>query len=120
MAHIRGITVTLIRREQTGTDPYNAPIYEDVEEPVENVLVAPAQSGGDEILDTLTLEGRKAVYRLGIPKGDTHTWEGQRVKFFGGTWRVIGKPTVGISDLIPLDWNKIALVEAINGAESQG
>ena len=119
MTHLKGITVTLIRRVQTGLDPFNAPIYQDVEEAVENVLVAPAQSGGEEVLDTLTLEARKAVYRLGIPKGDTHTWEGQRVRFFGNVWRVIGKPTVGIEELVPLAWNKICLVEAINGDETK-
>ena len=119
MTRLKGIKVTLIRREQTGLDPFHDPIYTDVEEAVDNVLVAPVASGGAELLDTVTLEGRKAVYQLAIPKGDTHTWEGQRVRFFGNVWRVVGKPTLGIEELIPLDWNKIVKVEAANVEESK-
>lgn len=119
MTRLKGITVTLIRRAQTGTDPFNDPIYADEEVAVENVLVAPVGTGGSELLDNITLEGRKAVYHLAIPKGDAHTWEGQRVRFFNTVWRVVGKPTMGIEALIPLDWNKIVTVEAVNGDESK-
>ena len=76
---IKGITVTLYSRTQTGTDAFNAPIY--TEEPVDvaDVLVAPMSD--EEILDTLNLTGRRAKYQLGIPKGDTHIWEGCVVVF---------------------------------------
>lgn len=119
MTRLKGIKVTLIQRVQSGLDPFNDPVYDDVEEDVENVLVAPVASGGAELLDTVTPEGRKAVYQLAIPKSDTHKWEGQRVRFFGNVWRVIGKPTLGIEELIPLAWNKIVKVEAVNGEESK-
>jgi len=39
MARLKGITVTLINKVQTGTDPFDNPIYEDVEIAVDNVLV---------------------------------------------------------------------------------
>ena len=41
MARIKGITVTLISNKQVGTDPFDKPIYEDVEIEVDNVLVSP-------------------------------------------------------------------------------
>lgn len=109
MAKIKGITVTLISKVETGKDPLGAPIYEDVEIEVENVLVSPTST--DDIVNQLTLTGKKAVYTLAIPKGDTNTWEGQEVRFFGKRWRVFGTELQGIESLIPLDWNKKVMVE---------
>ena len=110
---MKGITVTLLKRTESGTDAFNRPIYTETEVPVNNVLVSPTDAGGDELLSALDLTGRKAVYTLAIPKGDTNVWEGNRVKFFGETWQVIGIPTKGIDALIPLDWNLKVQVERI-------
>ena len=109
MAKIKGITVTLINKIETGKDPFGKPIYEDLEVLVENVLVSPTSS--DDIVNQLNLTGKKAVYTLAIPKGDTNTWEDQEVRFFGKRWRVFGIPLEGIEELIPLDWNKKVMVE---------
>jgi len=110
---IRGITVQLLVKSQIGTDDLNHPIYEETAVDVENVLVSPLSD--EEVLDTLNLTGRRAVYQLGIPKEDTHEWEGQRVRFFGRTWRVIGMPLKGINHLMPLAWNTKVKVESIDG-----
>jgi hypothetical protein len=110
MARLKGITITLYDLTQTGTDPLNKPIYAETPVQVDNVLVAPVES--TEQLETYTLTGRRAVYQLGIPKGDTHDWTaGKRVSFFGADWRIIGIPTEGIESMIPLDWNKKVQVE---------
>ena len=109
MVKIKGITVTLINKVETGKDPFGKPIYEDMEILVDNVLVSPTSS--DDIVNQLNLTGKKAVYTLAIPKGDTNTWEDQEVRFFGERWRVFGKVTQGIEELIPLDWNKKVTVE---------
>ena len=105
----RGITVTLYEVTQTGTDDFGEPVHTETPTDVENVLVSPSTS--QEILDTVNLYGRKAVYTLGIPKGDSHDWENRRVDFFGERWRVFGVPTKGIEELIPLDWNTKVTVE---------
>ena len=76
---------------------------------IKNVLVAPTSE--EEILDTLNLTGRKAVYTLAIPKGDQHQWENQDVTFFGERWHTIGMPVEGIETMIPLEWNKKVRVE---------
>ena len=110
---MKGITVKLYERTQSGADAFNRPIYTELPVDVANVLVAPADTGGQELLDALNLTGRKAVYTLAIPKGDTHSWEGCRVDFFGESWRVVGIPTEGVEDLIPLAWNKKVQVERI-------
>lgn len=106
---IKGITITLIDKQETGKDPFGAAIYEDVPVPVDNVLVAPTSS--DDVVNQLSLTGKKAVYTLAIPKGDTHDWEDKEVEFFGQRWRTFGFPAEGIEDLIPLEWNKKVMVE---------
>lgn len=109
MAKIKGITVTLINKVETNKDPFGKPIYEDTEILVDNVLISPTLS--DDIVNQLNITGKKAVYTLAIPKGDTHIWEDQEVRFFGERWRVFGIPLQGIDHLIPLDWNKKVTVE---------
>ncbi|WP_195935484.1 hypothetical protein [Lactococcus lactis] len=109
MGMIKGITVTLIDNLETRKDPFGNPIYEDKEIEVNNVLVSPTSS--DDIVNQLTLTGKKAIYTLAIPKEDTHDWENKKVRFFGKTWRTFGEPLEGIEELIPLDWNKKVTVE---------
>ncbi len=109
MARIKGITVTLINNKEVGRDPFDNPIYEDVEIEVDNVLIKPTST--EDIVNTKDLTGRTAVYTLAIPKGDTNTWENQEIRFFGERWRVFGIPLQGIEELIPLDWNKKVMVE---------
>lgn len=106
---IKGITVILVDKINDGVDPFGAPIYRDVEIPVNNVLVTPSTT--DDMVNQLNLTGKKAVYTLAIPKGDEHNWEDKEVKFFGQTWRTFGFVTQGIEHLIPLDWNKKVMVE---------
>lgn len=100
---LHGITVTLINKVRTGTDIYNAPVYAEVPEEVENVLVSPSTT--DEQKETLELYNKSIIYTLAIPKTDDHVWEGQKVSFWGDTYEVIGIPTKGIDDLIPGPWN---------------
>lgn len=106
---MKGITIQLVGLTKTGTDPFGNPIYEETDIDVENVLVSPTST--DDIVNQLTLTGKKAVYTLAIPKGDTNDWEDKEVKFFGKRWRTFGFPIEGIEDLIPLDWNKKVMVE---------
>ena len=111
MSKIKGMTVTLFVRNQTGVDAFNAPIYSERAVDVENVLVSPASS--TDVTDALNLTGRKAVYTLGIPKEDAHSWEGCKVRFFGQDWRVITIQQEGIAGNLPrrLPWNRKVLVE---------
>lgn len=107
---MRGITVILYERTQSGTDELNHPVYTETAVAVDNVLVAPADSM--EVLQPTSLEGRRGEYQLAIPKGDTHDWSsGMKVSFFGKDWRIIDIPEEGIEWLIPLSWNKKVRVE---------
>lgn len=106
---IKGITVNLINLVETGVDGFNRPIYEEHSTLVENVLVYPSSS--DDVIEQLNLTGKRAVYTLGIPKGDTHAWQDQYVEFFGKRWHVFTIPTMGIEENIPLSWNTKVMVE---------
>jgi hypothetical protein len=106
---IKGMPVILCKKEKIGDDPFNNPIYKEVEVVVDDVLVAP--SSADDIVTATDLVGKKAVYTLAIPKGDTNVWENQRVKFFGEYWNVFGFTLQGIEENIPLRWNKKVMVE---------
>lgn len=108
---IKGIPVILKTVIQTGVDGFNRAIYDTADVIVDNVLVAPVSD--EEIVNELNLSGRRAVYQLGIPKGDTHDWENREVVFFCETFRCIGMPTQGVDAMIPLWWNKKVKVERI-------
>lgn len=104
MAEIKGITVTLINEIESEKDGFGKPVYTEKRVNVENVLVAPVSV--QEMTNTLSLTGKKAVYNIAIPKEDKHTWKDQKVEFFNQVWQVIGFPQRGIEDNIPLDWNE--------------
>lgn len=112
-AWMKGITVILYEKTQTGTDAFNHPTYAETAVEVQNVLVAPSTE--QEILDTMELTGRRAIYTLGIPKGDAHVWTNKKVRFFDQDFRVIGAPVEGIKAMIPLEWNRKVRCEAIDG-----
>ena len=111
MGMIKGITVQLIERVDTGTrDSMNHPVYKDADPvDVENVLVAPTTAA--DVIDSTYLEGKSEIYTLAIPKGDKHNWKDAKVVFFGNTYHQFGGIAQGIESLIPLDWNKKVTVE---------
>ena len=112
---LRGQSVTLLTKSEVGKDAFNRPEYVWIPEEVEDVLIG--EPTPEEALDALNLTGRKCEYTLAIPKKDTHTWEGQRVQFWGKTWEVIEIPTQGIESMIPLRWNKKVKVARYGGRE---
>ena len=111
MGVLKGITITLVTKVSAGKDAFNREQFTESAETVENVLISPLSQNGSEILSELSLNGKKAVYQLAIPKGDAHNWEDCIVEFFGERWRSVGFSTMGIDDLIPLDWNRKVVVE---------
>lgn len=110
MSRLKGVTVTLLIKEEGEKDEFNHPTVIENAVEVENVLVSPVSS--DDVLNTTSLDGRKIVYTLAIPKGDENAWENANVEFYGRKWRVVGISLMGIEENIPLEWNKKVTVEA--------
>ena len=112
MGKLHGVTISLMVKTQSGTDAFGEPIYTTQSTQVDNVLVGSPTS--QEILDIQTLTGKKIIYMLGIPKGDSNTWEDCDVVLpapFAGTYHTVAFVQTGITDLIPLDWDKKIAVE---------
>lgn len=108
---LKGIDIVLYTKTQTGEDAIRNPVYAETPVTVHNVLVG--QPSTEELTTELQLTGRRIVYTLAIPKGDTHDWNDVRVDFWGQTFRTIGSAVQGIESMIPLCWNKKVQVERI-------
>ena len=106
---LHGTAVTLVQMVQTGVNDFNEPVYEEVRETVEDVLIG--QPKTEAVFSALNLYGKKLAYTLGIPKGDAHDWTDVKVEFFGKTFRSFGLPVTGIQENIPLRWGKNVMVE---------
>ena len=111
MALLKGIQVVLITKSSTNKDAFNRPITTDMRTTIDNVLVSPVSQTDVAVVNELAMNGKKALYQLAIPKGDTNSWEDAEVEFFGERWKTVGYSTIGIDDLIPLEWNRKVLVE---------
>lgn len=113
---IKGVSITLKAKMKTGTDDFNRPIYSTTDVTVDDVLVG--NPTADEINDAFTLFGKKAVYTLCIPKGDTHIWEDTEVVLpapWAGTYHTIGYPMAYVPENIPsgIRWNKQIKLERV-------
>lgn len=101
---IKGTTIQIAVKTQTGTDPFGAPIYEPGWEDVPDVLVG--QPSTDDIKSSIDLFGKKIEYMLGIPKGDTHDWVDADVLIWDQPFRTFGFPITGEQANIPLRWGQ--------------
>lgn len=106
---MKGTTIQLVVKTQSGTDGFGAPIYTEALENVEDVLVGSPST--DDITTTLNLYGKKVEYVLGIPKGDTHNWVDAEVIIWGNRFKTIGYPMTGEQENIPLRWGQNVKVE---------
>ena len=109
MGMIKGTKVILYEKKKTGVDGFNKPIYKEEKTEVENVLVEPISN--DDLVNDLSITGKKEVYRLCIPKGDNHNFLDTKVEFFGKVFKTYGFYTEYIEDNVPLEWNRKVMCE---------
>lgn len=110
---MRGMTVQLVVKTQTGTDPFGAPIESEELIDVDDVLVGSPSTA--DATETVSLYGKTCAFVLGIPRTDTHDWTDAEVVIFGERYRTIGYPMRGIDANIPLRWNRNVRVERYYG-----
>lgn len=101
---MKGTTVQLVVKTQTGIDEFGAPVYEETLETVSDVLIG--QPSTNDLADSIDLDGKRIDYVLGIPKGDTHNWVDTEIIFFGQRFKTVGYPQTGIQENIPLRWGQ--------------
>lgn len=109
MAKIKGISIILKSRQEVDLDPFGKAIYNEQDIVVDNVLIVPSSS--DDVINQVSLTGKKVEYVLAIPKGDKNNWVDKEVVFFNQRWKTVGIPLEGIEHLVPLEWNKKVMVE---------
>lgn len=108
---IKGITVSLAVKTESGKDSFNAPIYTTEWVNVENVLAEPTST--DDIISDTNLEGKREDLRLCIPKSDSHDWENTTVRFWGKTYKTYGYEMQWIEENVPLSWNRKIRIKRI-------
>lgn len=100
---MKGETVTVLRHVATGKDMGNNPIFDDVQESVDNVLVGPpttADAGGERP------NGITVDLNLSFPR--TYAGEGLRgcdIIVRGHRYKVVGDPQPVDGGLTPTAWN---------------
>lgn len=109
MALIKGITIKLYEKTETGKDPFGAPICTETAKDIENVLIKPVSE--EDAAQDFNLTGKKIVYELCIPKGNQDDWINRKVSFYDQDFKTVGKPIELIESMVPLDWNKKIKVE---------
>lgn len=115
---MRGTTVTLYEKKESSADPFGNAVYTETPVQVDGVLVGEPTT--DDITSSTMLYGKVIRYMLGIPKGDSHTWEDSRIEWtdaYGTLHRVrsFGVPITGIEANIPTRWHKKVRCEDYGG-----
>lgn len=106
---IKGMSITLYEKTQTGTDDLNSPVFAETPVEVDNVLVSPASA--EDVVESVRLYGKHIELNVYIPKEDTHTWTDRTVEIYGERYRTVGIPKKWIEANVPLPWNKTIGVE---------
>ena len=99
-----GVSVVLHEKTKTGVDGMNNPVYSVTRTTVNNVLVGQPET--DDITSSISLYGKKIVYMLGLPKGDSHNWTDSIVEIFGEQFMTFGDVIQGIEANVPTPWHK--------------
>lgn len=110
---IKGETVILIERNQSGADAFGAPIFSETEIKVEDVLIG--NPSEDAVVNDLQMYGKKLLFVLGIPKGDAHNWQDTIVVIRGTRFKTYGFPLTQTDANVPGKWNTQVKVELYGG-----
>lgn len=111
---MRGETITVIRRIPAGVDEGNDPVYETVEESVDNVLVGPPSNANAS--DSTRPEGIEISHDLLFPRAYTGgPLRGCDILLRGRRYRVVGDPLPVDGGMTPTLWNQTVPVTRSEG-----
>lgn len=111
---MKGETVVVLRREQTGTDAFNEPVYEWTETAVEDVLTSPGPRS--DLDDSNRPDGVLVAWTCHFPKAFTGSLRGAQIKVRADVPRaVIGDPQPYMDANTPGRWNRPVELEGADG-----
>ena len=111
---MRGETVIIKRRKQTGVDAGNNPVWEPAEESVDNVMVQ--SPNGSNASDSTRPDGITVDLTLQFPRTYAGgSLRGQTIAVRGIDYRVVGDPIPLDGGMTPTQWNM-----TVNVTRSEG
>lgn len=100
---MRGESVVVHRTVEVGRDPLNSPIFEDIEETVEDVLVAPGPR--NDVDESTRPAGTRVAWNIHFPKPYAESLRGAKVSVRGqDPAKVIGDPQPYYGPNTPTRW----------------
>lgn len=109
-----GMTVSFVKRVQTGTDDFNNPVYSQETITIDDCLIAPPTEPIDRV-ESAALDRDVTVVRVHLPKADDRKVHDSEFEYDGETFRVIGKAVTFMNENTPTRWNRYMRAEAVNG-----
>lgn len=106
------VTVTVTRRVETGTDAFNAPVWEEETEEVAGVVARPSSTSD---LGADRPEGTRAGATFAFPKSYSKPLKGCTVTWGGDDYCVVGDPRPVLADGAPDPWNYTVEGEMVDG-----
>ncbi|MBQ0113618.1 MAG: hypothetical protein KBT03_10845 [Bacteroidales bacterium] len=106
---IKGETIILKERVETGIDDFGAVTYETTDVEIKDVVIG--SPSFDQSVTEMQLTGKRLAYVLGIPKGDTHNWKDTEVVIRGERFKTYGFPLTQTESNVPGKWNTQVKVE---------
>lgn len=111
---MKGETVVVVRSVEVGRDPGNSPIYAEVRDRVEDVLVAPGPR--TDIIESNRPEGTEIQWTLHFPKTFTGSLRGASISVRGGEpLGVVGDPQPYTLENTPTRWHMPVEVTRADG-----
>ena len=110
---MKGETVTVTTRVQSGTDPGGDATYTTSTSSVDDVLVAPGSQSN--AVDNIRPDGIEVALTLYFPRTFTGTLRGAIITVRGEDYKVIGDPIPYNGGLTPTRWNLVAECERGDG-----
>ena len=95
---MRTVAVTVTRREQTGIDAFNDPVYKDVDEDVPGVMPQP---GATADLAAERPDGVTVDMTFHFPRGYSKSLRGCLVTYGGRRYEVVGDPQPYLLEMTP-------------------
>jgi hypothetical protein len=111
---MNGISLTFVKKTESGTDEFNNPVYTTVDIEVDDCLIAPITEP-TTAREQQAMEQSKDQVRIHLPKTYTGDVSNSEVTWDGKVFSLDSDSVVFMNDNTPTRWNRYFRAECING-----